>query len=304
MRPNSPPQSTSVSSSRPRAFRSLSRPAIGLSTSSAFRATPFQSAVLVPLVACARPARTGPRARRSRRASRHCRPKFASRSLVEAIEPLRRRRSRSRCPGSPARRFASGRPARRTRSGLPAPVGPGLLQVVAIHLLDQVEVQTLQSVRCGRVRDERDLRPVGADPGRADRRTLIDRRQERRAPVVHAAVAEVRADGDVSREVLVLGPEPVRDPGPHARPDERIAAGVEFQQRSPVPRVRPVHRVDHAEVVHAAGQMGEQLADRDPALAVPLETEWRPEQVPGLARHDARLGERQGLPWSRSRSGL
>ena len=132
-------------------------------------------------------------------------------------------------------------------------------------------------------------------PGRADGRALIDRRQERRAPVVHAAVAEVRADGDESRQVLILGPEPVSDPRTHARPDERIAAGVEFQQGSPVPRVGPVHRVDHAEVVHAPGQMREQLADRDPALAVLPEPERRAEQIPRLARHHPRLGERQGL---------
>ena len=44
-----------------------------------------------------------------------------------------------------------------------------------------------------------------------------------------------------------------------------------------------------------SGQVREKLADRDAALAVLLEFERRAQQVAGLARNDARLGERQGL---------
>ncbi len=215
--------------------------------------------------------------------------------VIEAIEPLRRRRFLRNLLDLRRRRLHPERQLERRDPALERRIGPGLIQVVAIHLLDQVQIQALQLPGCGCVRDERDLRPVRADPRRADGRALIDRRQERRAPVVHAAVAEIRADGDEPRQVLILGPEPVRDPRAHARPDERIAAGVELQEGSAVPRVGPVHRVDHAEVVHAPGQVREQLADRDPALAVLPEPERRAEQITRLARDHPRLGERQGL---------
>ena len=79
VRPNSPPQMTSVSFSSPRAFRSVSSPAIGLiHLSAVLRVQPDQLAVLVPpccwAVLCEIWMNRTPRSA-SRRAIRHCRPK-------------------------------------------------------------------------------------------------------------------------------------------------------------------------------------------------------------------------------------
>ena len=109
--------------------------------------------------------------------------------------------------------------------------------------------------------------------GIAQRRPLVGGRQEGRAEVVRPSLREVLADRHVSREVLVFAAEPVRDPRTQARADERVAAGVPLQHGTAVPRVGAVHRVDHAEVVGPLGQVGEQRADRQPALAVLLEIE-------------------------------
>ena len=105
-----------------------------------------------------------------------------------------------------------------------------------------------------------------------------------------------RADGDVAGQVLVLGAESVGDPRPHARPDERVAAGVQFEQRSAVPRVRAPHRIDHAQVIDVLSDMRKQIADPRPALAVLPKLPRRLQQVSGRRRENSRLRKRQRLP--------
>ena len=94
MRPNSPPQTTSVSSSRPRALRSLSKPGDRLiDGAGVVLVAVLQVAVLVPAVVAAgswhsSSTKRTPRST-SRRASRHWRPNdFAWRRVVEAVELL------------------------------------------------------------------------------------------------------------------------------------------------------------------------------------------------------------------------
>ena len=145
--------------------------------------------------------------------------------------------------------------------GVELAVGPAERGASALRLGDQVEFQPLE-VAAGRgVADERDPGVLRLHPRVAERRPLVGGREEPRAEVVRAALGEVLADRDVAGDVLVLGPEPVRDPRPQARPDERVAPGVPLQHGPAVPRVRAVHRVDHAEVVDAAGDLGEERAD-------------------------------------------
>src|SRR4051812_43952922 len=104
-----------------------------------------------------------------------------------------------------------------------------------------------------------------------------------------------RADGNEAGQVLVFRTQAVRDPRSHAGADEGVAAGVQFQKRSAVPRVRAVHRANQAQVIDAAGDVWEQLADPGAPLAVLLELPGRAEEVAGFAGDDARLGERQRL---------
>jgi len=109
-----------------------------------------------------------------------------------------------------------------------------LLQVLAVHLRERVQLQAL-NIRRGSsfAVDVLDLRPVRGDGGVADGRTGASSWQERRAPVIDPAVAEGRADGDEPGQVPVLGPEAVGDPRAHTGPDEVVAAGVELEAGRP-----------------------------------------------------------------------
>ncbi len=135
VRPNSPPQRTSVSSSSPRAFRSASRPAIGRSTSRAFCAwSLLQVAVLVPLVAVgnlheAHAALGEPPGHQALAAE------VLRLRVVEAVELARRRRFAGRCPATrgaaACMRKASSNESMRPSS---ARSGPVRGQVLAVHL--------------------------------------------------------------------------------------------------------------------------------------------------------------------------
>ena len=127
----------------------------------------------------------------------------------------------------------------------------------------------------------------------ADRRPLVGRREKGRAPVVDPAMRERRADRHKRRQVRVLRPEAIRSPRANTRPHEVIAARMQLHHRPAVGRVRAMHRVDHAQVVDMLGDMREQFAHRNPALAVLLELPRRLEQVVRRRELNARLIERQ-----------
>ena len=199
--------------------------------------------------------------------------------VVEPVEVAGWPRSPSRCPASPGPRSAAGRPARTRRSAHRARRRARGSRRAAIHLGDQVELEPLEVAPGLAVADEGDPGLLRLQPAMPERRPLVGGGEEPRAEVVRAALREVLADRHVSREVLVLAAQPISDPRAHAGPDERVAAGVPFQHGTAVPRVRAVHRVDHAEVVGAPCQVREQRADPEPALAVLPERERRSHQV-------------------------
>ena len=133
------------------------------------------------------------------------------------------------------------------------------------------------------------------DAGVAQRRALISRGQEGRAVIVFGAVRQRGANRDEAGQVLILGAQAIGDPRAHAGTDERVAAGVQFQQRPAVAAVRAVHRMDDAQFVGHARDVRKQFADPGAALAVLLELPRRLQQVAGLAGDDARLGKGQRL---------
>ena len=111
VRPNSPPQTTSVSSSSPRAFRSVSRPAIGWSTARAIFVVPAHEVlVLVPQVAGGD--LDEPHAGLGEPAGQQ--------ALPAEVVGLRRRRCRTACASPPTRPARSSTPAPPSACGTPA----------------------------------------------------------------------------------------------------------------------------------------------------------------------------------------
>ena len=137
-----------------------------------------------------------------------------------------------------------------------------------VQPLDQVELPPLHRRGELVVGEEGDRGVLHRDVGRADRRPLIDGRQERAGVVLHAAVGTRRGDRDEAGQVAVLGPQPVRDPRPERRSDEAGGPRVQPQGGLSVGAALGVHAVDDAQVVHVPGDVREQLGDPSTALAV------------------------------------
>ena len=167
------------------------------------------------------------------------------------------------------------------------------------------------------VADEREPRPLlGVGPGGpdvvqrlgvpgVDERALVDGGQEAVAEDVDPPERDApAAEDDEPRQVLVLGPQTVGDPGPHAREAGERHAAVEVEVRLGVLHERRGHRADDGQFVGDAADVREERADRDAALAVAGE---RPRTRPdvavlvehrpfGLERHrPARLGRQTRL---------
>ena len=137
-------------------------------------------------------------------------------------------------------------------------------------------------------------------------RALVIAGQETGTPVVLAAVAKRRFDGDEAGQVLILGSEPVENPGAHAGALEREDASVELQHGGAVIDAVADHGADHAKIVGAGGDVREQIADRDAALPVLFEVPRATSS--GRARESSpnvspRL-KGTGLPLSCSRRGF
>ena len=151
VRPNSPPQRTSVSSSRPRAFRSVQQAGDRLvDLAGVLRVALLEVAVLVPLhVRVAVRDLHEAHAALGEPAGQQALPaEVVGDRVVEAVERLRRRRSRS------ARSSTSGiavcmRKASSNESMRPSSAwsGPVACQVLAVHLGEQVELQPLHVAR-------------------------------------------------------------------------------------------------------------------------------------------------------------
>ncbi len=108
-----------------------------------------------------------------------------------------------------------------------------------------------------------------------NQRPLMAARQEVRRPHLAARVGRVRGQDQERRQIAVERAQPVADPGTDARPGKVERAGVHAQGGVVMVGVVAVHRADDADVVHAAGDVGKQLADLGAALAVRLEAPLR-----------------------------
>ena len=81
------------------------------------------------------------------------------------------------------------------------------------------------------------------------------------------------------------------------------AIGVEPQQRFAMCLPLGMHRTDHAHSVRVPGELWKHLADPNPALAVLLESEWRPQHLAKLLSIAAHGLPQKGLsgfeikPW-------
>ena len=156
-------------------------------------------------------------------------------------------------------------------------VGAPGLAVGAVELGQEVELAALGGPGKSAVADVLDELFRGPS-GRVDVAALIDPGQEAALPVLRLLDGEsVRAQGDEARKVLVLGPEPVGDPGAHRRADLAGLPAVHQQERGLVVRHVGLHRADHAEVVGVLGGALEELADLESAPAVSAPGEGRTE---------------------------
>ena len=296
MRPNSPPQTTRVLSSRPRAFKSVSRPAIGLSTARALFWWPrLQTGVLVPAVGAhvgtkqldesyaALDQTPGDQAFPREDLCRHV-------GIVKPVKLLGRRRfaaqthelgdGRLAC-GKPTRSWRSPPPGRRGGPCVPRPPGRacGADRASALKL----------GCRLSR-------RDVGHRRGRRlEDRSLIRRGQEAAVEAIDAPRRDQTAVQDhETGQILALASQSITDPGTMTRPPLQAAAGMhEVVGGRVLGEVRD-HRPDDRQVVDALADMRKQVADRDAALAVVPE-------FPGAAEHVADIVElrRMGLDLDR-----
>ncbi len=160
-------------------------------------------------------------------------------------------------------------------------VRAALGQVFLVELAHQVELFPLPVRRQGRIaqigehldRVEVAVVDVGA---------LMLGREEAAAPQFREAHRPARTEDDVGRQVAVLRPQSVGEPGTHAGPIGGDRAVVEQEQSGTVVGVVGVQRAQDAQVVGAAGQVGQQLADLQPALTVLAVLEGHRHQPAGL----------------------
>ena len=170
-------------------------------------------------------------------------------------------------------------------------VAPLLLLVLTIELLQEVELPPLLLAGGELALQETELGILGQRvrvTRLSQRDALVDRRQEGVAKVVDAPMQAGGTDRDKVGQVLVLTAQAVTDPGPHARPQLRIAAGEQFHAGAAVGHVGVADTMQHAEFVRDLRQVLPQLAHRQAVLAGRSEFPGRSEQVAPLGELDAR----------------
>jgi hypothetical protein len=218
VRPNSPPQITSVSSSSPRAQVGQQAGDGPIDGPGVPGVAGLQAAVLVPVAV--RQLDEADAGLDEASGQQALVAEVGRRRVVEAVQPLRRRRlPREVHDAGELRLHAEGE-----FIGLDDPLDPGVdapsLEQVAVHRLHQVELEALG----GGVEPEvADVADPGLGDGQAlaaDAGRLAGRREEGAAVVLRAAVAPGRLHRDETRQVVALGPEAVEGPRPQRRPDE------------------------------------------------------------------------------------
>src|SRR5262245_24171623 len=102
-------------------------------------------------------------------------------------------------------------------------------------------------------------------------RALMHRGKKVRVPGLRARVRKFRREHYERRQVQIFGAQPITDPGADARAFECHGAGVNPQGRLEMTVVVASHRIDHADIIDAFGDMREQFAYVDSALTARLE---------------------------------
>ncbi len=92
---------------------------------------------------------------------------------------------------------------------------------------------------------------------------------------------------DERRQVFVLGPQSVAQPGAHAGPAGKLRAGLHVRDGRAMVDGLGVHALDEAQVVGNLGRVRQQIAQPGAALAVLLKLERRTDQRQArlVARH-------------------
>ena len=111
------------------------------------------------------------------------------------------------------------------------------------------------------------------------------------------------AHGDEAGQVLVLGPQAVGDPGPHAGPRQPAVAAVHQHQRRLVVGHVGVHRADDAHVVDVRAVLANSSLTSMPLWPYFWNLNGDRIAAPVL-RSVRRFGFGSGLPWYLSSSGL
>src|SRR5262249_31703712 len=94
-----------------------------------------------------------------------------------------------------------------------------------------------------------------------DARAGIHAGQEVARPDLAAAIRHLWREYDVTRQVLILGAEPVSHPASNARSLEGHAARMDAERRLEVIVVIAAHGADDAEIVGALGDVGEEVGN-------------------------------------------
>lgn len=90
-------------------------------------------------------------------------------------------------------------------------------------------------------------------------------------------------EDDETRQIVALAPQTVSHPRAHARPPKLSAASVHEQLGGSVIEQLGFAGLDDRQLIHDLGGMGQQVADRRPAVAVLLETPLRRQQIVAVA---------------------
>ena len=125
--------------------------------------------------------------------------------------------------------------------------------------------------------------------------TLVDARQEYGTPVVRSLDRmSAGAHRNESGQVPILRAQPIRQPGTEAGPGQRVVAAVHQHERWLVVWHIRLHRAHHAQVIRVLAEMRKHVTDRDAALPVANELEWRRKRCTGQPLgHE--VGDRQGF---------
>ena len=180
----------------------------------------------------------------------------------------------------PRREFITG------DAGVELQFARSLLLMNPVELCEQVAAQSFDLARLLRfgfeIQDRR--------PDRSHSSPLIQRRQITGLPVLHRVRRQPtvgRIEHDIRRQILILSPEPVRDPRTQRRQPGHQLARLNLEQSRLVILMRVEHRADDGDFVGVLRDVRQQLRHVQTRLAMLPKPERAPHQPAG------RVGRRQ-----------